>query len=199
VPRGTLAEMSEVTRILASIKSDDPIAADQLLPLVYDELRKLAAQKLAQEKPGQTLQATALVHEAYLRLVAGEQTQSWEGRRHFFAAAAEAMRRILVENARHKSTRKAGHGRQRLPLDDMEATAGASPDDLLALDEALTNLGRENQVAADLAKLRLFTGLTVDEAADALGISRRTGFRLWSYGRAFLQAELSADDPSAGE
>jgi RNA polymerase sigma factor (TIGR02999 family) len=189
--------MSEVTRILSAIEQGNPLAAEQLLPLVYDELRKLAAQKLAQEKPGQTLQATALVHEAYLRLVDVEKAQTWESRGHFFAAAAEAMRRILVENARHKRSQKAGHGRQRRPLDDVEATCDAPPDDLLALDEALTKLERENQAAAGLAKLRLFSGLTVDEAADALRISRRTGFRLWTYARAFLQAELSADDPSA--
>jgi RNA polymerase sigma factor (TIGR02999 family) len=189
--------MSDVTRILASIEEGDPRAAEQLLPLVYDELRKLAAQRIAQEKPGQTLQATALVHEAYVRLVAVDKAQSWEGRGHFFAAAAEAMRRILVENARHKRSLKAGHGRQRLPLENVEATMGAAPDDLLALDEALTKLGQENQPAAELAKLRLFTGLTVDEAADALRVSRRTGFRLWTYGRAFLQAELSADESSA--
>ena len=193
-----LLVMSEVTRILSSIEQGDPHAAEQLLPLVYDELRKLAAQKLAQEKPGQTLQATALVHEAYLRLVDVEKAQSWESRGHFFAAAAEAMRRILVENARRERSQKAGHGRQRLPLDDVEATVGAPPDDLLALEEALTKLERENQAAAGLAKLRLFTGLTVDEAADALRTSRRTGFRLWTYARAFLQAELSDGDPSAG-
>jgi RNA polymerase sigma factor (TIGR02999 family) len=195
--------MSDVTRILSAIEEGDSHAAEQLLPLVYDELRKLAAQKLAQEKPGQTLQATALVHEAYLRLVASPgcvsgDAQHWDSRGHFFAAAAEAMRRILVENARHKRSQKAGHGRQRRPLEDVEATVGAPPDDLLALDEALTRLQRENQAAAELAKLRLFTGLTVDEAADALGISRRTGFRFWTYARAFLQAELTADDPSAG-
>src|SRR5262245_25672716 len=161
-----LDRMSDVTRILSAIEQGDPAAAEQLLPLVYDELRKLAAQKLAQEKPGQTLQATALVHEAYLRLVDVEEAQNWESRGHFFAAAAEAMRRILVENTRHKSTQKAGRGRHRLPLDDVEATANATPDDLLALDEALTRLERENQAAADLAKLRLYTGLTVDEAAD---------------------------------
>jgi RNA polymerase sigma factor (TIGR02999 family) len=189
--------MDAITRVLNAIEHGDPRAAEQLLPLVYDELRKLAAQKLAREKPGQTLQATALVHEAYLRLVDVEKARSWESRGHFFAAAAEAMRRILVENARHKRSQKAGHGRQRLPLDDVEATFGGPPDDLLALDEALTKLEREDQAAADLAKLRLFTGLTVDEAADALRISRRTGFRLWTYARAFLQAELSADGPSA--
>ena len=190
--------MSEVTRILSAIEQGDAHAAEQLLPLVYDELRRLAAAKLAQEKPGQTLQATALVHEAYLRLVDSEKAQQWNSRGHFFAAAAEAMRRVLVENARHKRSQKAGHGRRRQPLDDVEATAGAPPDDLLALDEALTRLERENQPAAELAKLRLFTGLTVDEAADALRISRRTGFRLWTYARAFLQAELTADDPGAG-
>jgi RNA polymerase sigma factor (TIGR02999 family) len=189
--------MNEVTRILSAVEQGDPHAAEQLLPLVYDELRKLAAERLAHEKPGQTLQATALVHEAYLRLVDVDKAQHWDGRSHFFAAAAEAMRRILVENARHKRSQKAGHGRQRRPLEDVEATVGAPPDDLLALDDALTKLGRENQAAADLAKLRLFTGLTVDEAADALRISRRTGFRLWTYARAFLQADLSTDDPSA--
>jgi RNA polymerase sigma factor (TIGR02999 family) len=190
--------MKEVTRILSAVQHGDLHAAEQLLPLVYQELRRLAAQRLAQEAPGQTLQATALVHEAYLRLVDVEKAQQWDSRGHFFAAAAEAMRRILVENARHKRSQKAGHGRQRRPLDDVEATAGAPPDDLLALDEALTRLQRENQPAADLAKLRLFTGLTVDEAADALRISRRTGFRLWTYARAFLQAELADDDPGAG-
>jgi RNA polymerase sigma factor (TIGR02999 family) len=143
------------------------------------------------------LQATALVHEAYLRLVDVEKAQNWESRGHFFAAAAEAMRRILVEKARHKRSQKAGQGRQRRPLDDVAATADAPPDDLLALDEALTKLERANPAAAALAKLRLFSGLTVDEAADALRISRRTGFRRWTYARAFLQAELSADDPSA--
>ena len=191
--------MSDVTQILNAIAAGDPHAAEQLLPLVYEELRQLAAQKLAQEKPGQTLQATALVHEAYLRLVDVDKAQQWDSRGHFFAAAAEAMRRILVENARRKRSQKAGHGRQRQPLDDVEARVGGSPDDQLALDEALTKLERENQAAADLAKLRLFTGLTVDEAADALQISRRTGFRHWTYARAFLQSELSADDSSARE
>ena len=191
--------MSDVTRILNAVGQGDPQAASQLLPPVYDELRKLAAQKLAHEAPGQTLDATALVHEAYLRLVVDHEDQPWDGRAHFFAAAAEAMRRILVENARRKRSQKAGHGRQRQPLDDVEATVGGSPDDQLALDEALTKLERENQAAADLAKLRLFTGLTVDEAADALQISRRTGFRHWTYARAFLQSELCADDSSARE
>jgi RNA polymerase sigma factor (TIGR02999 family) len=187
--------MSEVTRVLSAIEGGDAHAAEQLLPLVYQELRKLAAQKLAQEKPGQTLQATALVHEAYLRLVDVERAQHWDSRGHFFAAAAEAMRRILVENARHKRSRKGGGGLQRRELEDVEATFNTGPGDLLALDEALTKLERENRPAANLAKLRLFTGLTVDEAADSLGISRRSGFRLWTYARAFLQTELADDAP----
>jgi RNA polymerase sigma factor (TIGR02999 family) len=187
--------MNEVTRVLSAIEGGDHQAAEQLLPLVYQELRQLAAQKLAQEKPGQTLEATALVHEAYLRLVDVEKAQHWDSRGHFFAAAAEAMRRILVENARHKRSRKGGGGLQRRELEDVEATYTTVPEDLLALDEALTKLERENRPAADLAKLRLFTGLTVEEAADSLGISRRNGFRLWTYARAFLQAELAHDAP----
>jgi RNA polymerase sigma factor (TIGR02999 family) len=188
--------MNDVTRILSAVEHGDPHAAEQLLPLVYEELRQLATQRLAQEKPGQTLQATALVHEAYLRLVGGGAEQSWENRGHFFAAAAEAMRRILVENARRKRSRKQGGGRERRALEDIEATFDSSGEDLLALDEALARLERENRQAADLAKLRLFTGLTVDEAADGLGVSRRTGFRLWTYARAFLQADLADDSLS---
>jgi RNA polymerase sigma factor (TIGR02999 family) len=183
--------MSEVTRILSAIEQGNPRAAEQLLPLVYEELRQLAARKLAQEKPGQTLQATALVHEAYLRLVGDGNEQSWDNRGHFFAAAAEAMRRILVDKARQKRSKKGGGGLKRQDLEDIAATFDASSDDLLALNDALTKLEGENQPAADLAKLRLFTGLTVDEGADSLGISRRTGFRLWTYARAFLQADLS--------
>jgi RNA polymerase sigma factor (TIGR02999 family) len=184
--------MTDVTQILSRIESGDPSAAEQLLPLVYDELRRLAAQRLAQEKPGQTLQATALVHEAYLRLLgpAGAE-QRWDSRGHFFAAAAEAMRRILVDIARHKRSRKGGVSIKRVDLDDAAITLAAPPDDLLALDEALIKLFGENQAAADLAKLRLFAGLTVAEAAETLGISRRTGFRHWTYARAFLQAELA--------
>jgi RNA polymerase sigma factor (TIGR02999 family) len=188
--------MSDVTRILSAIEQGDPTAAEQLLPLVYDELRKLAASKMAQEAPGQTLQATALVHEAYLRLVDVAKVQHWESRGHFFAAAGEAMRRILVENARQKRSRKGGGGLQRRELEDIEATSNTSPEDLLALDDALTKLERENRPAADLAKLRLFAGLTVDEAADSLGISRRSGFRLWTYARAFLQVDLADDSLS---
>lgn len=186
--------MGDVTQILEQIQEGDSAAAAQLLPLIYDELRKLAAQKLALEKPGQTLQATALVHEAYLRLVDVEKVQRWDSRGHFFAAAAEAIRRILIDNARHKRSRKGGGEWKRRELDDVELTVGAPGDDLIALDDALIKLERENQQAANLAKLRLFAGLTVDEAADSLGISRRTGFRLWTYARAFLQAEL-ADAP----
>jgi RNA polymerase sigma factor (TIGR02999 family) len=188
--------MSDVTHILSAIEQGDPQAAEQLLPLVHEELRQLAAQKLAQEKPGQTLQATALVHEAYLRLVGGGAERSWENRGHFFAAAAEAMRRILVENARRKGSRKHGGGRERRALEDIEATFDSSGEELLALDDALARLERENRQAADLAKLRLFTGLSVDEAADSLGVSRRSGFRLWTYARAFLQADLADDSLS---
>ncbi len=182
--------MSDVTQILSQIEQGDPSAAEQLLPLVYEELRRLAAQKMTQEKPGQTLQATALVHEAYIRLVDVEKAQHWDSRGHFFAAAAEAMRRILIENARHKRSLKAGGGIRRVDLDDAKVTFNQAPDDLLALDDALTKLARKNQAATDLAKLRLFAGLTVDEAGESLGMSRRTAFRRWTYARAFLQIEM---------
>jgi RNA polymerase sigma factor (TIGR02999 family) len=188
--------MSDVTQILSRIESGDSAAAEDLLPLVYDELRKLAAAKLAQEKPGQTLQATALVHDAYLRLVDVDRPQQWDGRGHFFAAAAEAMRRILIEIARHKQSQKAGGELNRIDLNDAAISLAASPEELLDLDEALTRLIAENPQAGALAKLRLFAGLTVDEAAENLGISRRTGFRQWTYARAFLHAEL---DPSRNE
>jgi RNA polymerase sigma factor (TIGR02999 family) len=182
--------MVDVTQILSRIESGDPSGAEQLLPLVYDELRKLAAARLAHEKPGQTLQATALVHEAFLRLVDTQQAQQWNSRGHFFAAAAEAMRRILVDIARHKRSQKAGMGMKRVDLGDVIATLSVSPDNLLALDEALTKLAGMNPAAANVAKLRLFAGLEVAEAAENLGLSRRTGFRQWTYARAFLQAEL---------
>ena len=191
--------MSDVTQILSQIEAGDPSAAEQLLPLIYDELRKLAAARMAQEKPGQTLQATALVHDAYIRLVDVERAQHWNSRNHFFGAAAEAMRRILVENARHKCSIKAGQGHLRCELQDMPMTLDVSPEDILSLDEALTKLGKANDVASELAKLRLFAGLTVDEAADRLDISRRTGFRLWTYARAFMQAELSVDGSAAAD
>jgi RNA polymerase sigma factor (TIGR02999 family) len=183
--------MSEVTRILSAIQQGDPHAAEQLLPLVYDELRKLAAQKLAQEKPGQTLQATALVHEAYLRLVDTEKAQQWDSRRHFFAAAAEAMRRILVEGARRKGTQKCGGGLVRHDLDELELAAPEDCDELLALDEALDRLSSKDPVKAELVKLRHFAGLTLKEAAKVLGISATTADRYWAYARAWLHQEIT--------
>ena len=183
--------MSDVTRILSAIEQGDPSAAEQLLPLVYDALRRLAAQKLAQEKPGQTLQATALVHEVYLRLVGGEQPQGWDGRRHFFAAAAEAMRRILIDRARHKRTRKAGGGRPRLDLDDIEpALEEENSDRLLALDEALRQLEAEDPRKAELVKLRFFAGLTAEQAAAALGVSTSTAAKDWAYARSWLRVAI---------
>src|ERR1700758_5364298 len=173
--------MTEVTRILSAIEQGDPKAADQLLPLVYDELRQLAAEKLANEQPGQTLQATALVHEAYLRLVGRKQIQDWDGRRHFFAAAAEAMRRILIDRARHKQTRKAGGGRRRLDLDDIEpALEEENGDRLLVVDEALRQLEAEDPRKAELVKLRFSAGLTTEQAAAALGVSTSTAEKDWS-------------------
>src|SRR5207247_910799 len=157
--------MSEVTRILSAIEAGDPQAAEQLLPLIYDELRKLASAKLAQEKPGQTLTATALVHEAYLRLVGGDAQRAWDSRGHFFAAAAEAMRRILVENARRKRSRKHGGDRHRQDLDDIQLAVPELCDDLQALDEALNRLAEKDHVKADLVKMRYFAGLTIEEAA----------------------------------
>lgn len=189
--------MSELTRILAAVEHGDPHAAGQLLPLVYDELRKLAAEKMAQEKPGQTLEATALVHEAYLRLVDTEKVQHWESRRHFFAAAAEAMRRILIDTARRKRTEKHGGQWQRINLDDVDASAGSGTIDLLALDEALTKLAAEDPVKAQLVTLRYFAGMSVQEAADALGISRATADRYWSYARTWLYCELGGTDGDA--
>src|SRR5438067_725964 len=183
--------MSEVTRILSAIEQGDPHAAGQLLPLVYAELRKLAAQKLAHEKPGQTLQATALVHEAYLRLVGAQGAQRWNSRGHFFAAAAEAMRRILVDQARRKQADKHGGGRLRLDLPQDLAAPTARSDDLVALDEALARLEAHDRDAARLVKLRYFAGLTHEEAAEALGISRGAADRLWALSRAWLFRELS--------
>jgi RNA polymerase sigma factor (TIGR02999 family) len=184
--------MSEVTRILSALEQGDPHAANQLLPLVYDALRQLAAQKLARETPGQTLQATALVHEAYLRLVSAEQRQHWETRGHFFAAAAEAMRRILVDNARRKQRPKHGGGWQRVALDEADAVTALPSDDLLALDEALSKLATEAPAKAELVKLRYFAGFSIDEAADLLGISRATAKRYWVYARAWLYEALTA-------
>jgi RNA polymerase sigma factor (TIGR02999 family) len=182
--------MSDVTRILSAIEQGDPQAAEQLLPLVYDELRKLAAQKLAQEKPGQTLQATALVHEAYLRLVGNGEEPQWDNRRHFFAAAAEAMRRILVENARRRQMYKHGGTRQRRDL-DIEALVASEPNvDLLALDAALHRLAEQDPLKAKLVELRYFAGLTGDQAAAEMGMSASSADRLWVYTRAWLRREL---------
>ena len=185
--------MSDVTRILNAIEGGDTRAADKLLPLVYDELRLLAAQKLSHERPGQTLQATALVHEAYIRLV-GTEAQSWDSRGHFFAAAAEAMRRILVENARRKRSSKYGGNRQRVDLDEGDIAIGAPSDDCIALDEALTKLTGEERAVADLVKLRYFAGLPLYQAAKILGISERTAARYWAYGRVWLLRELTKTD-----
>jgi RNA polymerase sigma factor (TIGR02999 family) len=186
--------MSDATRILSDIEQGDRKAAEQLLPLVYDELRKLAAQRLAREKPGQTLDATALVHQAYLRLVDQDRAQRWDGRSHFFAAAAESMRRILVENARRKRSLKRGGGLVRHDLDEVELAIPGLGDDLLALDEALTQLAAQDPVKARLVELRHFAGLTLEESARALGISTTTASRYWNYARAWLhQAIVSAD------
>jgi len=183
--------MSDVTLILAAIERGDPKAADQLLPLVYDELRRLAAQRLAHERPGQTLQATALVHEAYFRLVGSGEPPRWEGCGHFFAAAAEAMRRILIDRARHKLTRKAGGGRRRLDLDDIEPALDVENGDrLLALDEALRQLEVEDPRKAELVKLRFFAGLTGEQAAAALGVSTSTAEKDWAYARSWLRVTI---------
>src|SRR5207253_408583 len=186
----------EVTRILSAIEDGDPSAAGELLPLVYEELRKLAAQRLAQEKPGQTLQATALVHEAYLRLVDDNKAQHWDSRGHFFAAAAEAMRRILVESARQKKRLRHGGGRRRVDLQEAVSLADSPQDDLLALDEALTRLAAREPAKAELVKLRYFAGLSIDEAADLMHISRSTAKRYWAFARAWLLAEIDDAAPS---
>jgi RNA polymerase sigma factor (TIGR02999 family) len=182
--------MDSVTQILAAIDQGDPRAAEQLLPLVYDELRALAAQRIARETPGQTLQATALVHEAYLRLVDQDQRQHWNSRGHFFAAAAEAMRRILVERARHKHTIKAGGDRQRQELPDIEAPDTGPNLNLLALHDALAKLESQDPRKAQLVKLRFFAGLTIPEAAQALGISPSTADNDWAYARCWLRLEM---------
>jgi RNA polymerase sigma factor (TIGR02999 family) len=182
--------MSDVTRILSAMEQGDPKAAEQLLPLVYDELRRLAASRMAREAAGQTIQATALVHEAYLRLLDGEPAQGWNGRGHFFAAAAEAMRRILVERARHRQSAKAGGGRRREELPDIELAEAAPRLDLLALNDALTKLEQQNPRRAQLVKLRFFTGLTIAEAARALGISESTADNDWAYARSWLRLEI---------
>jgi RNA polymerase sigma factor (TIGR02999 family) len=185
--------MSDVTRILNAIERGDAGATDELLPLVYEELRVLAAQKLSHERPGQTLQATALVHEAYLRLV-GDESQDWENRGHFFAAAAEAMRRILVEHARRKASAKHGGDRQRTELDDLARSIVGPSDDILALSEALDKLSAKDRVAAEIVKLHYFGGLTLEQVAAVQGISRRTAVTCLSYARAWLHRELADGD-----
>ena len=204
--------MNQLTHLLSAIDQGDPRAAEKLLPLVYDELRKLAAQKLAHEKPGQTLQPTALVHEAYLRLVgaapapssegkadAGPDNAHWNSRGHFFAAAAEAMRRILVENARRKRSLKRGGDLQRIDLEQAPLFAQEPSEELLTVDEALSKLAQEDPRKAELVKLRYFAGLSVQEAADFLGISRATADRYWAYAKVFLYCEISgADRPGSG-
>jgi RNA polymerase sigma factor (TIGR02999 family) len=183
--------MTEVTRILSAVEQGDPHAAEQLLPLVYKELRRLAAEKMAQEKPGQTLQATALVHEAYLRLVDVDKAQHWDSRGHFFAAAAEAMRRILIENARRKRSTKHGGDLRRVDLDGRDSLAAARPEDVLALDDALDRLARYDPNAAKLVELHCFAGLTVAQAAEALELSRSNGYRLWTFARAWLYSRFA--------
>src|SRR5262249_7253819 len=186
--------MSEVARILSAIENGDPSAAGELLPLVYEELRQLAAQKLAQEKPGQTLQATALVHEAYLRLVDVEQARPWTSRRHFFFAAAEAMRRILIENARRKRRLKRGGDRVRQGLDPDLLANAEPPEDLLVLDDALERLGRLDPRKAELVKLRYFGGLTMPQAAEVLGISLSSAEKAWTYARTWLYRQITQGD-----
>jgi RNA polymerase sigma factor (TIGR02999 family) len=183
-------EMSDVTRILTAIEQGDAKAADELLPLVYEELRRLAAQKMSQERPGQTLQATALVHEAYIRLV-GSEAQNFSGRTHFFAAAAEAMRRILIDNARRKQRLKHGGGQQKIDLNDVEPAIEVPSDNLIALDEALEKLAKRDKVKADLVKLRYFAGLTLEQAAGLLNLPERTAKRYWAHARAWLYRQVN--------
>ena len=185
--------MNDVTRILTAIEQGDVRAADELLPLVYQELRKLAAQRMKQEKPGQTLQATALVHEAYIRLVGAEE-QNWSSRGHFFAAAAEAMRRILIDIARRKKSLKYGGDRRRVDLKEVDLAIEVPSDHLIALDEALGKLAEEEPEVAELVKLRYFAGLTIEQAAEVLKVSRRTAYRYWAYARARMHQELTKDD-----
>jgi RNA polymerase sigma factor (TIGR02999 family) len=183
--------MADVTQILSQIESGDPTAAEQLLPLVYNELRKLAEQRLAHEKPGQSFQATALVHEAYVRLVDGA-AQRWDSRGHFFAAAAEAMRRILIENARRKGRKKHGGDAQRVELDESDLATTLPDERLLAIDEALDQLAKEDQPAAELVKLRFFAGFSISEAAEILGMSRSNAYAQWAYARAWLQSKVES-------
>ena len=187
--------MKDVTHILSAIETGDTHAAEQLLPLVYDELRKLAAARLAHEKPGQTLQATALVHEAYLRMVDADNTPHWNSRGHFFAAAAEAMRRILIETARRKQSHQHGGGLVRQDLDALDLAAPESPEDVLALDEAMVKLAGQDKAAADVVRLRFYAGLPLPEVAKLLNIAPRTADRLWAYARAWLHREIQGKTP----
>jgi RNA polymerase sigma factor (TIGR02999 family) len=189
--------MNDVTRILSSIELGEPHAAEQLLPLVYNELRRLAGEKMAHERPGQTLQATALVHEAYLRLVDQAPDQCWDHRGHFFAAAAEAMQRILIENARRKQTVEHGGKPSRQPIVEVEMESGAPAEDVLALDEALTRLAAEDPIKARLVDLRYFAGLSIEDAAKALGISRATADRHWHYAKVWLYCALYGSEESS--
>ena len=181
--------MTDVTRILNAIEKGDAQAAEELLPLVYEELRHLASRKMSRESPGQTLQATALVHEAYIRLV-GAEAQNWKGRTHFFTAAAEAMRRILIENARRKQRLKRGGGQKKVDLEDAEPAVAEPAEDIVALNEAMEKLALEDPIKANLVKLRYFAGLTVKQAAEILGISQATAERYWSYARVWLFYEI---------
>lgn len=190
-----MVPMNEITQILSGIVAGDPHAAEQLLPLVYEELRKLAAQKLAQEKPGQTLEATALVHEAYVRLIDTDRVPHWNNRGHFFAAAAEAMRRILVEQARRKSREKHGGGLRRVALNGLELSVELPVADLLPLDEALTELAQRDAQTAQLVQLHCFAGLSLEQAAEVLGLSERTAYRDWAFARAWLYRTLRDTEP----
>ena len=190
---GIIGVMTDVTQILSQIESGDPSAAEQLLPLLYEELRKLAAAKLAQEKPGQTLQATSLVHEAYIRLVDVEKAQHWNSRGHFFGAAAEAMRRILVDQARRRQSHKRGGQGHRVPLDSADVGLTTPDNELLDIDEALTRLTAEDPEAARLIQLRYFAGLSIEDAAELVGISRSTAYEHWSYARVRLRTLLDAE------
>ncbi len=199
IPAGIVVRMGKVTVILSAIEQGDASAAAQLLPLVYDELRRMAAEKMANEKPGHTLDATALVHEAYIRLTGSARLQAepleFAGRRHFFAVAAEAMRRILVENARRKKADKRGGDLIRVDLDEENVPGGASADELILLDNALSELAQEDAEAGEIAKLRLFGGMMIDDAAKVLDVSRATAFRHWTFARAWLNARLEDSDP----